>query len=157
MWIGHLEAGVEEHLEWFIARAEAENSGPYLHLGHAFWAELAIRRGDVDSGVQGLQELPREAPRNRLGADDGPVQCRASESSQAVAVHEDALRFWPRKRTTDRNEGLSVVPPELLRVKGGILLTSPEPRADDAEACFIQSLELGKSAGRISLAVTDRG
>jgi predicted ATPase len=31
--------------------------------------------------------------------------------------------------------------PELLRVKGGLLLSMPQPNADDAEICFVQSLE----------------
>ena len=37
--------------------------------------------------------------------------------------------------------------PELLRVKGGILLSMPQPRGDDAEAHFIRSLELSRSQG----------
>jgi predicted ATPase len=34
--------------------------------------------------------------------------------------------------------------PELLRVKGGLLLSMPQPNAGEAEACFIQSLELSR-------------
>jgi len=37
--------------------------------------------------------------------------------------------------------------PELLRVKGGILLSMPQPRGDDAEAHFMRSLELSRSQG----------
>ncbi len=31
--------------------------------------------------------------------------------------------------------------PELLRVKGGVLLSMPQSSADDAEKCFLQSLD----------------
>jgi predicted ATPase len=31
--------------------------------------------------------------------------------------------------------------PELLRVKGGLLLSLPRPGSDEAESCFMQSIE----------------
>jgi predicted ATPase len=37
--------------------------------------------------------------------------------------------------------------PELLRVKGGLLLSMPQPRVDDAEMYLMQSLELGRRRG----------
>jgi predicted ATPase len=37
--------------------------------------------------------------------------------------------------------------PELLRVKGGILLAMPQPSSDDAETCLMQSLELSRRQG----------
>ncbi len=33
--------------------------------------------------------------------------------------------------------------PELLRIKGGLLLAKPEQREGQAESCFIRSLETG--------------
>jgi hypothetical protein len=38
--------------------------------------------------------------------------------------------------------------PELLRVKGAILLAMPEPSVDDAEIHFMQSLELSRQGAR---------
>ena len=37
--------------------------------------------------------------------------------------------------------------PELLRVKGSLLLSMPQPGVDDAERCFTQSLELSRRQG----------
>ena len=37
--------------------------------------------------------------------------------------------------------------PELLRLKGSILLAMPTPRIEDAEMCFMQSLELSRAHG----------
>jgi len=37
--------------------------------------------------------------------------------------------------------------PELLRVKGGLLLSMPRPSVEDAEKCFMQSLVLGRRQG----------
>jgi hypothetical protein len=56
-------------------------------------------------------------------------------------------------RLTDRTirsvsaNGDACYTPELLRVKGGLLLSMPEPSRDDAERCLIQSLELGRCQG----------
>ena len=37
--------------------------------------------------------------------------------------------------------------PELLRVKGSLLLSMPQPSGDEAEMCFMQSLELSRRQG----------
>ena len=37
--------------------------------------------------------------------------------------------------------------PELLRVKGNVLFSMPEPRVDEAEASLIHSLELSRKQG----------
>jgi predicted ATPase len=37
--------------------------------------------------------------------------------------------------------------PELLRVKGSLLLSTPQPRVGDAELFFIRSLELSRHQG----------
>jgi predicted ATPase len=37
--------------------------------------------------------------------------------------------------------------PELLRVKGGLLLSPPRPGSDEAESCFMRSLELSRRHG----------
>jgi hypothetical protein len=48
--------------------------------------------------------------------------------------HAGCFRFWH-------------IATELLRVKGSILLSMPQPRADDAEAHFMRSLELSRRQG----------
>ena len=37
--------------------------------------------------------------------------------------------------------------PELLRTKGSLLLSMSQPERDDAETCFVQSLELSRHQG----------
>jgi len=49
-------------------------------------------------------------------------------------------------RLVDANGDISFMP-ELLRVKGGLLLSMPQPNRDDAEMCFMQSLELSRRLG----------
>jgi predicted ATPase len=49
-------------------------------------------------------------------------------------------------RLVEANEDLSYMP-ELLRVKGSVLLAMPEPRTYDAEVCLMQSLEWSRRQG----------
>jgi predicted ATPase len=49
------------------------------------------------------------------------------------------------RRVEANGDGLYM--PELLRVKGGVLLSMPQRRVDDAESCFTQSLELSRRQG----------
>jgi predicted ATPase len=41
--------------------------------------------------------------------------------------------------------------PELLRLKGRIHLSKPQPHLAEAETCFLQSLELSRSQGALGL------
>src|SRR5262245_24668849 len=44
-------------------------------------------------------------------------------------------------------DGTLMYMPELLRVKGNVLGSMPEPNIEEAEACFTQSLELSRQQG----------
>src|ERR1700722_1958172 len=50
LWTGDLQ-GAEEHIDWFISRAETHSLGPSLAIGHGFKEELAIRLGDAPRGM----------------------------------------------------------------------------------------------------------
>jgi hypothetical protein len=49
-------------------------------------------------------------------------------------------------RQVEANGGLSYLP-ELLRVKGSVLLAMPQPIGEDAERCFVQSLDCSRRIG----------
>jgi len=49
-------------------------------------------------------------------------------------------------RRVESNGDLSYMP-ELLRLKGSLVLSNPQPSVDDAEMCFMQSLELSRRQG----------
>ncbi|MET0677631.1 MAG: transcriptional regulator, partial [Bradyrhizobium sp.] len=149
MWIGDLEA-VEEHLDWFIARADSEYFGPYLHLGNAFKAELAIRRGDVEAGMEELRgrlQKLREMRYELLAARFNVVLVNGLVST---GRYEEALSMLDETSRLVEAQGYLSYIPELLRVKGGILLTMSDPRADLAESCFRRSLELSRTQGALA-------
>jgi predicted ATPase len=63
-------------------------------------------------------------------------------------VHPRVLRrrIEDRIRLVEAN-GDMIYMPELLRVKGNLLLSMPQPRADEAEMQFVHSLELSRRQG----------
>ena len=148
-WMGDLVT-VEQQLNWFIARAEADDFGPYLHLGYAFRAELAIRRGDLDEGIQVLQS--RKEKLHAIGYELLTVRFNVELVSAFAKCQrfEEALHLAERTAQLIETKGYLSYLPELLRVKGGVLLMLPEPRADDAEACFTQALELSRAQNALA-------
>ncbi|SEM18156.1 Predicted ATPase [Bosea lupini] len=143
--VGAVEAA-ESHLNWFVSRAELNSLQPYLDLGRAFRAELAIGRGDLNYGVTELTtQLGRlDAARFRLftvrlrcALARGLLQsCRAGE---ALAVIDETLR---QIETSGQRSFL----PEAMRIKGNILLSEQQDFAE-GERCLNAALELSRSQG----------
>jgi predicted ATPase len=146
LWMGDLDAA-EQHLDWFISRAESQHFRPYLDLGRGLEGELAIRRGDVRAGVELLQnclEKLHAARYERFTTRFHIVLARGLAAggriAEGVTLIDETIRLIEQKGDTSYM-------PELLRLKGSILLTMPEPRFEDAELCLKQSLELSRAHG----------
>jgi predicted ATPase/DNA-binding winged helix-turn-helix (wHTH) protein len=144
LWIGDLDAA-EQYLDWFIARAESQYLGPYLDLGHGLKGELAIRRGEA--GVEILENCLRKlhAVRyERFSTRFRIVLARGLATNGRLS--EGAMLIDETVKLIEANGDTSYMP-EALRLKGSILLAMPESRAEDAEKCFIGSLELSRAQG----------
>ena len=146
LWIGDLGAA-EQHLEWFISRAQSQYFRPYLDLGHGLKGELAIRRGQVGAGVEMLQnclEKLRAARYGRLTTRFNIMLARGLAAGgrfvESVTLMDETIRLIEAQGDTSYM-------PELLRLKGSIVLAMPNPRVVDAEMCFTQSLELSRAHG----------
>jgi predicted ATPase len=140
LWMGDLETA-EELLKRFILHVESHSMGPYLSVGEGYQGLLAILRGDAKTGVERVQRALAKLHSARYELltaifNIGLVQGLAAidQSAQAYTLTEDAIR-----RVEESGE-LSYIP-ELLRVKSRVLLSMPQDRCKDAEACLLQSLE----------------
>src|SRR5262249_46566943 len=108
------------------------------------------KRGDVDAGLVTLQSglegagdarfLPRFLlPLGELAAGLGET----GQTGEGLAVVGDALT-----RCEAREERWYI--PELLRIKGGLLLReSDRSSASGAEQCFVDSLDLARRQGAL--------
>jgi predicted ATPase len=146
LWIGDLGAA-ERHLDWFVSRAGSQHFAPYLDLGQGLKGELAIRRGEVKAGVAMLQKSLERLHAARYDRFTTRFNIVLAGGLAASGRHAEGTALLDETiRLADAKGGTSYMP-ELLRLKGSILLAMPKPRADDAEACFIQSLELSRTHG----------
>ncbi len=143
LWTGDLR-GAEQCVDRLISCAESNSLTPHLLVGHGFKGELAIRRGDAGSGVESLRSCLEElhaAPYELLTTafNVALVQGLAAlgRFAEGVTLIDETIRV------TGANGDVCYMP-ELLRVKGGLLLSMPRSRGDDAEACFRQSLEISR-------------
>ncbi|AMA60669.1 ATP-binding protein [Bradyrhizobium sp. CCGE-LA001] len=146
LWDGDLD-GAEESIDRFIALAEARSMGPYLAVGRGVKGELAIRRGEAADGVETIKSCLRELHDSgyelltttfNIAMVQGLLALGQTE--QSACLIDDAIRLVERS-------GDHLYMPELLRMKGRVLLLLPEPGADQAEARFMQSLDLSRRQG----------
>lgn len=138
LWTGDLRSA-EQHVDWFTARAGTHSLGPYLAVGRALAGAVAIRRGDAEGGVEALQDCLEALHQARYEVLTTALEIALAEGLAAtgraaggLSLVEATIRRVEARRDT-------VYLPELLRVKGRLLLAMPQ--ATEAEACFRQSLD----------------
>jgi hypothetical protein len=146
LWTGDLP-NAEKHIDWFISRAESHSFGPYLDVGQARKGSLAIRRGDAKSGVEGLQGSLEKLHAARYELLTTEFSISLTQGLAAIGQFAAGLALVDETiRMVEANGDVSYTP-ELLRVKGGLLLSLPQHSVADAEMCFTQSLELSRRQG----------
>jgi predicted ATPase/DNA-binding winged helix-turn-helix (wHTH) protein len=146
LWTGEVDAA-EQHLDWFIARAETQYFGPYLDVGRGLKAELAIRRGDVGAGVATLQECVEKLQAARYGRFATRFNLVLARGFAASGRFTEGVTLADETIQLVETKGGTSYLPELLRLKGSILLAMPTPRTEDAVMCFMQSLETSRAHG----------
>jgi predicted ATPase/DNA-binding winged helix-turn-helix (wHTH) protein len=143
LWTGDFESA-EQHVDLLISRAETHSMAPYLAVGRGFGAELTIRRGDAKGGVETLRgclEKLHAMPYKLLST---PLNIALVQGLAATGRLAECMMLLDESILSVEANGDLCYMPELLRVKGGLLLSAPQPTGDDAEMCFMQSLELSR-------------
>jgi predicted ATPase/DNA-binding winged helix-turn-helix (wHTH) protein len=146
LWTGDL-GSAEEHVDRLVSLSESQSLAPYLAVGHGFRAEAAIRRGDAQSGVESLRnnlEKLHAMPYELLST---PLKITLVQGLATLGRFAEAMQLTDETIQSVSANGDACYAPELLRVKGGLLLSAPESSRDDAETCLVQSLELSRGQG----------
>lgn len=146
LWTGDL-ASAEQHIDWFISPAETNSLGPSLAIGHGFKGELAIRLGDAKGGIEivrkcleKLQAASYELLTTPFNISLAQGLAAIGQSAEGVALIDETIR-----RVEANGDDLYL--PELLRVKGGLLLSTSSASADEAERTFVRSIEMSRRQG----------
>ena len=143
---GDLDAA-QYHTDLSLGHAEANALGPLVAVGLGRKAELAIKRGDTNAGVENLQAILQRlrAARHEVLSTEFNIALAQGLAAMGRSSESQAL-IDERIRQVDVG-GETFYVPELLRVKGRVLLSKPEPDPRAAEICFKQSLELSRRQG----------
>jgi predicted ATPase len=148
LWTGDLESA-EQNIDRVIAHAESRSLAPYLAVGRGVKGELAIRRGDAKGGVEGLENCLQALHAARYELLSTTFNISLVQGLAAVGRSAEAMTLIDETiRLTEANGDLFYMP-ELLRVKGSLLLLLPHPRSDEAEICFKDSLEWSRRQGAL--------
>jgi predicted ATPase/DNA-binding winged helix-turn-helix (wHTH) protein len=137
----------EEHINWFISRAESYSLGPYLSVGGCFKGQLAILRGAAELGVNRLQEGLKELRALRYELLTTAFNISLVQGLAAIGQHTESIALVDATIGLVESNGDLCYLPELLRMKGHVLLNTPQPAVDAAETCLTEALEWSRRQG----------
>ena len=146
VWTGDLQSA-EEQADWLISYAETHLLGPYLTVGHCYKGTLSISRGDAKGGVETLRNGLKELHAAGYEMRNAEFKIALAQGLSAIGQVGEGMALIDDTIMQVEQKGELFFMPEALRVKGCLLLAMPEPRFDDAEACFRRSLELSRRQG----------
>jgi tetratricopeptide (TPR) repeat protein len=146
LWTGDFSSA-EEHIDASIALSRSHSLGPLIAVGQARKGELAILRGEVNHGVEGLRAALQKIHAVHYELLTTEFNLSLVQGLAAIGQPTEALALVDETIRRVETNGAATYMPELLRLKGGLLLSMPRPDAGTAEACFFRSLEIGRSQG----------
>ncbi|WP_161830103.1 ATP-binding protein [Steroidobacter agaridevorans] len=120
LWTGDLEQA-ERHIDEFIAEAEIHSLSPYLAVGMGIKGELAIRRGQAESGVPALRECLRRLHAVRYELLTTHLNLSLAEGLIAIQRSAEARELIDSTIAHNEASGELIALPELLRVKASLL------------------------------------
>jgi predicted ATPase/DNA-binding winged helix-turn-helix (wHTH) protein len=146
LWSGDL-AGAEEQIERLISSAESRSLSPYVFVGQGFGGEVAIRRGHAKGGVDTLRGCLEKLHAATYEVFTTALEISLAQGLTALGQFDESITAIDKAIERVETNGDMCYMPELLRIRASLLLSMPHSRADEAENCFTQSLELSRHQG----------
>jgi predicted ATPase/DNA-binding winged helix-turn-helix (wHTH) protein len=146
LWIGDLPSA-EEHVDWLVSHAESHSFRPYLAVAGGYKGMLAVSRGEAQIGVETLRRCLGQLHAMRYEMLNTDFKISLIQGLIAIGEYGDSLALVDQMIRLVEANGDFVRMPEVLRVKGDVLLSRPERRPHDAEMCFVQSLDWSRRQG----------
>ncbi|MDN5003246.1 ATP-binding protein [Bradyrhizobium sp. GCM10027634] len=166
LWNGDLDAA-DENIDRFIAHAESRSMGPYLAVGRGVKGELAIRRGDAKGGVETIERSLQELHESGYELLTTTFNIALVQGRLALGQAEQAAQLIDNAIDLVAQSGDHLYMPELLRMKGKVLLSQAQPDIADAKRHVTEALELSRRTGAkawelraaldLATLITDRG
>jgi predicted ATPase/DNA-binding winged helix-turn-helix (wHTH) protein len=149
MWNGDFDDG-ERHIDRFIEQADRYSLAPYQAAGRGMKGELLVRRGELEAGIAELRAALETLHGLRYELLTTAFSAVVAEGLAMMGRFDSAREAVDQAIAQVERNGDLFVMPELLRVKGTILVSAPEPQPSQAEQCFLDSLELAGRQGALA-------
>jgi predicted ATPase/DNA-binding winged helix-turn-helix (wHTH) protein len=145
LWNGEWDQA-QKHVDALIYQAETHSLGPFIAAGHARRGELAILRGSAEQGIERMRASL--ATIHSIGYEVLTTELNISlvRGLAAVGKEVEANELLEMTIRSVEMHGDALYMPELLRVKGNLLLASPQ-LSHEAQACFWRSIEASRLQG----------
>jgi predicted ATPase len=149
IWEGNLTVA-EEYIDRFIGEADRHCLEPYQAVGRGVKGELAVKRGQAETGIALLRDALEMLHGHRYELLTTTFNSALAEGLAIAGRNEEALALIDRAIALVERNGDLFMMPELLRIKAGILMTSPGSDFALAEQYFLQSLQLAERQSALS-------
>ncbi|WP_088345834.1 MULTISPECIES: winged helix-turn-helix domain-containing protein [Rhodomicrobium] len=150
VWRGDIESA-DEGLDRFMAHAERHSLAPYNAVGQGVKGKLAVMRGQAESGMKLLRDALETLHAARYELVTASFKSSIANGLAMTGNHAAALKEIDE--TLDLAEcggGDSYFMPELLRLKGRILMACPRAQSAKAEGYLRRALELSRRQGALA-------
>src|SRR4030081_1140929 len=124
LWSGDW-LSAEEIIKRIIAHAAKHSLGPYHAVGLGLKGELSIKRGETEAGIQLLRGCLETLHANRHEILTTVFASDLAEGLASIGQFDEALATIDRAIAQVGGTGESFDIPEMLRIKGTVLASSP--------------------------------
>ena len=152
-------ATVEALSEQLLAHVAKHGFATYAPVAIGWQGSLAVLRGDFSRGIQLLQRALAELRANDYGLYVRPLSAALADAYAKAGRHDLAYTTVCEAITWSQDRGPSTDLPELMRVKGEILVSRSSAEAEDclstclhsarAESLLSMELRIGMSLARV--------
>jgi predicted ATPase/DNA-binding winged helix-turn-helix (wHTH) protein len=140
LWTDDLQSA-DVYADWLRSHAESYSLRPYLAVARGYKGSLAIRRGEARTGVEDLRSCLEQLHAVRYRILNTGFKLSLVQGLMATGRFDAALALINETISLVETNGDLMYMPEALRVRGNVFLSMPRRREDDAEICFVQSLD----------------
>ncbi len=145
--VGDLDAA-QHHTDLSLSHAETNALGPLIAVGQGRKAELAILRGDSETGVKDLQATLARLHAARHEVLSTEFNCTLAQGLAAIGRSSESKAVIDATIRQVEDSGEMFYMPELQRVRGEILAQTADERG--AEEAFCRSIELADLQSALS-------
>jgi predicted ATPase/DNA-binding winged helix-turn-helix (wHTH) protein len=142
-----------EMIERLLAHASKYSLAPYEAIGIGLRGTLSIERGKAETGVRLVQSAIEKLHAGRYELHNPAFLGTLAQGLAMVGRFDEALVRIDEAIARIESNGQLLSLPEFLRIKGTILIASPQSDLDRAETLFRRSLEIADQQSALSWAL----